>query len=114
MSLKARYKKLEILRFTKGGFSSPDGWATVSTFKGLIQAPSNRNAFTNGKDTSTIDGLLFTDVKMNSLILEGDKIKQPNGKTYIVSGAGSQPDGVTGIKSHHIEFKLVFDNDSNG
>lgn len=112
MSLRSYYQTLELYRHSAGDWENASGYALEQTFKGIVQAPSNSNTFTNSKDTSDIDGVLFTDVAMNGVITEKDKIKQPDGKTYIVSGAGSQPKGVTGIRNHHIEFALVFDNDS--
>lgn len=97
-------------RFTSGDFSTPSGYALSHKIRGIIQAPSNSNAYLNGKDTSNIAGVLFADVGVD--IQEKDKIALTNGNKYIVSGLGSQVQGVTGIKSHHVEYNLVFDNDS--
>ena len=109
MSLKGYYTDIVVYRFTEGDFGVPSGYNASHVIKGIIQAPSNSNTFNNGKDTSSIDGVLFADVGVD--LQEKDKVALTNGKRYIVSGAGSQVQGVTGIKAHHVEYKLRFDND---
>lgn len=108
MSLKGYYKPISVYRFSEGDFGSPSGYAFSHMVKGIIQAPSNSNTFLNGKDTSNIAGVLFADVGVD--IREKDKVSDGS-KSYLVSGAGSQSNGVTGIKAHHVEYSLVFDND---
>lgn len=110
MSLKARYQTLSRVTFTEADEFTPSV-EVKTTFKGFIQPPRNGNSFINGKDTSTIDALLFTDIK--TVLSEGDLIEDTNGIRYILSGAGSQPLGVTGIKpkrGQHSEYSLVFNN----
>jgi len=110
LSLKAKYKTLTLLRMSapdEDDWSAPaSSLAVVQKFKGLIQVPSNSNLYRNGKDTSNVTGVLFTDTIMNDTILEGDVIQNTGGKKYVISGGQSQPDGVTGIKNHHIELSL--------
>lgn len=111
MSLKSYYETLILLRYSQGSYdgSTPSGFNPVRSFQGIIQAPTNSNVYINGKDTSNVAGILFTDV--SDFIQEKDKVRASNGKTYIIAGAGSQPKGVTGIKAHHAEYVLEFDND---
>lgn len=100
------YKTINILRYQQGGFGVPSGYKTAGTFKGLIQAPSNSNTFNNGKDTSSIAGVLFCS---NKVKFESKDIIEYNGNKYIISGQNTQSDGVTGIKpkrGQHAEYNL--------
>lgn len=100
-------------RSDDGDFSeNVQSYEPVQTFLGLVQTPSNSDLFRNGKDTDSVAGILFTDLIMNDSIQEKDKVQDLGGSTYIISGAGSQPRGVTGIRNHHIEFTLVADDGS--
>lgn len=106
------YQNINLYRYTEGGFSTPSNYSLLQTFKGLVQTPSSRNAFVNSKDTMQVDGILFCDVSLNSVIQENDLIEY-GGIKYIVSGKQSQPLGVSGIEpdeSQHCEFKLQFYN----
>lgn len=112
MSLKAKYQTLKKITIVKG-----DEWTggadteTSVSFKGLIQAPSNSNTFFNGKDTTSVNGILFTDIK--TVIAEKDIIEDTNGTRYLVSASGSQPIGITGItpkRGQHAEYSLVYAN----
>lgn len=111
MSLKSKYQKLARIDFISGDEFTPDT-EQKTEFEGLIQAPSNSNTFINGKNSSNIAGILMTDI--STVITEGDLIEEiKTGYRYIVSGSGSQPLGVTGIKpkrGQHAEYSLVFNN----
>lgn len=100
------YKTLNILRYQKGGFGVPSGYEIAGTFKGLIQVPSNSNMFNNGKDTSSVTGVLFCS---NKVKFEPKDIIEYNGQKYIIAGQNTQNDGVTGITpkaSQHAEYRL--------
>lgn len=100
------YKSINLYRFNKGGFGVPSGYQLVKSFKGLIQTPSNGNTFNNGKDTSSVSGVLFCS---NKETFESKDIVEYNGQKYIVSGQNTQTDGVTGItpkKGQHAEYRL--------
>lgn len=100
------YHKINILRYDKGGFGIPSGYKVVGSFKGLVQAPSNANTFNNGKDTSSVAGVLFCPVTVK---FESKDIIEDNGIKYIISGQNTQPNGVTGIKpqrGQHAEYRL--------
>lgn len=100
------YHKINILRYDKGGFGIPSGYKVVGSFKGLVQAPSNSNTFNNGKDTSSVAGVLFCPVTVK---FESKDIIEDNGIKYIISGQNTQPNGVTGIKpqrGQHAEYRL--------
>lgn len=108
MSLKSKYSTVNVYRFSDGGWDSVSGYTLSHTIKGIIQTPAPKNSFNNGKDTSSIVGVLFTGV--GSDLQEKDKVSYPDGQSFIVAGVGSQTKGVTGIKSHHAEYGLEFDN----
>lgn len=105
------YQTLELYRKGESTFDSRGGWASVTTFKGLIQVPRNNDGMSNGKNTSIVDGILFCELELNEEIQVGDRVG--NGDLwYIVSGRKSQPLGVTGIAAHrgnHCEFTLEYD-----
>lgn len=110
MSLRSYYKTLTLLRKSE---ASDDDWSTpigtlqeVKKFQGLIQTPRSTKTFRNAKDTSNINGILFTSVANGKVIQNGDIVQNTGGDRYVISGSGSQPDGVTGIRSHHVEFGL--------
>ncbi|PNX49901.1 MAG: hypothetical protein BV457_00240 [Thermoplasmata archaeon M9B1D] len=106
------YQDIDLYRYTEGEFSTPDDYSKIQTFKGLVQTPSSRNSFVNAKDTMNVDGILFCDISLNSIIQENDLIEY-EGIKYIVSGKQSQPLGVSGIEpdeGQHCEFKLQFYN----
>ena len=100
------YKTLNILRYQKGGFGVPSGYEVAGTFKGLIQVPSNSNTFNNGKDTSSVAGVLFCPVDVK---FESKDIIEDNGQKYIISGQNTQNSGVAGITpkmGQHAEYRL--------
>lgn len=100
------YHKINILRYQKGGFGVPSGYQVVETFKGLIQVPSNSNTFNNGKDTSSVAGVLFCS---NQVKFESKDIIEDNGQKYIISGQNTQNNGVAGItpkRGQHAEYRL--------
>lgn len=108
MSLEKYYKTINILRYEKGGFGVPSGYKVVGSFKGLIQAPSNSNTFNNGKDTSSVVGVLFCPI---SVKFESKDVIECNGIKYIISGQNTQPDGVAGItpkRGQHAEYHLEY------
>lgn len=100
------YKTLNILRYQKGSFGIPSGYEVAGTFKGLIQVPSNSNTFNNGKDTSSVAGVLFCPVNVK---FESKDIIEDNGQKYIISGQNTQNNGVAGItpkRGQHAEYRL--------
>lgn len=100
------YKTLNILRYQKGGFGVPSGYQVAGTFKGLIQVPSNSNTFNNGKDTSSVAGVLFCPITVK---FESKDIIEDNGLKYIISGQNTQNNGVAGITpkmGQHAEYRL--------
>ena len=102
---------MELYRKSAGSFESNGDWASVEDFKGLIQMPTSSAAMSNGKATSSVDGVLFCDLTMNSIIEVGDRV-QYGDLRYIVSGRKTQPLGVSGVASkrgNHCEFNLEFD-----
>ena len=106
MSLEKYYHKIYILRFDKGGFGVPSGYKVVGDFQGLIRVPSNSNTFNNGKDTSSVAGVLFCPVNVK---FESKDIIEDNGLKYIVSGQNTQVSGVAGItpkRGQHAEYRL--------
>ena len=108
MSIERYYHNINILRFNKGGFGVPSGYEVAATFKGLIQAPSNSNTYNNGKDTSSVSGVLFCS---NKIKFEAKDVIEYNGQKYIISGQNTQNDGVAGIKpkrGQHAEYMLVW------
>lgn len=100
------YKTLNLMRYVEGGFGTPSGYQTVRTFKGLIQVPSNSNTFNNGKDTSSVAGVLFCPITVK---FESKDIIEDNGQKYIISGQNTQNNGVAGITpkmGQHAEYRL--------
>ncbi len=100
------YKTINIQRYQKGGFGVPSGYKTVGSFKGLIQAPSNSNTFNNGKDTSSVSGVLFCSIKVK---FESKDVIEYKGNKYIISGQNTQFDGVAGVipkRGQHAEYNL--------
>lgn len=100
------YHKIYILRFDKGGFGVPSGYKVIGDFQGLVQVPSNSNTFNNGKDTSSVAGVLFCPVNVK---FESKDIIEDNGLKYIVSGQNTQVSGVAGITpkaGQHAEYRL--------
>lgn len=106
MSLEKYYHKIYILRFDKGGFGVPSGYKVVGDFQGLVQVPSNSNTFNNGKDTSSVAGVLFCPINVK---FESKDIIEDNGQKYIISGQNTQNSGVAGItpkRGQHAEYRL--------
>jgi len=106
MSLEKYYHKIYILRFDKGGFGVPSGYKVIGDFQGLVQVPSNSNTFNNGKDTSSVAGVLFCPVNVK---FESKDIIEDNGLKYIISGQNTQVSGVAGItpkRGQHAEYRL--------
>ncbi len=102
------YKDIHVYKYTKGTFETPAEYTLDRTIKGLVQSPSNVKTFNNGKDTTSISGVLFTSI--DEKFDEKDLIES-NGVRYKIAGAGSQPVGVTGItpvRSQHAEYNLVY------
>ena len=100
------YHKIYILRFDKGGFGVPSGYKVIGDFQGLVQVPSNSNTFNNGKDTSSVAGVLFCPI---SVKFESKDIIEDNGQKYIISGQNTQSNGVAGITpkmGQHAEYRL--------
>lgn len=100
------YTSINILEYHEGDFDTPAEYIVKGSFMGLIQAPSNRNTFNNSKDTSSVSGVLFCS---NKIQFEPKTIIEQNGNKYIISGQGTQINGVTGIKpkrSQHAEYTL--------
>lgn len=108
MSIDRHYTTINIFRYNKGGFDTPSGYQAIGTFKGLIQTPSNSNTFNNGKDTSNVAGTLFCS---NKVQFESKDIVELNGQKYIISGQGTQKDGVCGLqpkRGQHAEYTLLW------
>ncbi len=108
MSLKARYKTISILELKPAYFDKPEQWATKSTFKGLIQPATGSKVYSNGKDTTNVDALLFCDISEK---FEETDILEFKGVKYRIAGAPVKPDGVTGIepiRGQHAEYNLVY------
>lgn len=106
MSIDKFYHKISVLRYDKGGFGVPSGYAKVRDFMGLVQVPSNSNTFNNGKDTSSVSGVLFCSIKEK---FEPKDIIEDNGQRYIISGQNTQNNGVSGITpraGQHAEYRL--------
>lgn len=100
------YHKINIQRFNQGGFGVPSGYEVVGSFMGLVQVPSNNNTFNNGKDTSSVSGVLFCPITVK---FEPKDIIEDNGQKYIISGQNTQSNGVTGITpkaGQHAEYRL--------
>lgn len=113
MSISNYYQTLSVYELTDGSFSTPAGYVLKRTFKGLVQSPSNSNTFNNNKDTSAIDGVLFTSIKES--FDSKDIIEDTDATRYIMSGQGSQTKGITGVTpmaGQHAEYTLTNDNGS--
>lgn len=106
MGIEKYYQKINIQRYQQGGFGVPSGYQVVGSFDGLIQVPSNANTFNNGKDTSSVSGVLFCPA---SVKFESKDIIEFKGQKYIISGQNTQTDGVSGIqpkRGQHAEYRL--------
>lgn len=106
--IKKYYNDIDVYTFQEGYFSTAPGYVFNRTIKGLIQNPSNVKTFNNGKDTSSISGVLFCDIKE---VFDEKDIIEFNGIRFKIAGAGSQPIGVSGITPHkgqHAEYNLVY------
>ena len=102
------YTQINILEYSEGSFDEPASYKVKGTFKGLIQTPSNSHVFNNSKDTSNVSGVLFCS---NNERFEPKTIIEQNGNKYIISGQGTQTNGVTGItpaRGQHAEYNLVW------
>ncbi len=108
MGIEKYYHTINILRYSESDddFSSPASYQVVGSFKGLVQVPSNSNIYNNGKDTSSVSGVLFCPV---SVAFGSKDIIEDNGRRYIIAGQNTQPTGVSGIKPKrglHAEYRL--------
>ena len=108
MGIEKYYHTINILRYSENDddFSSQAGYETVGSFQVLVQAPSNSNTFNNGKDTSNVAGVLFCSA---SVVFDSKDIIEDNGNKYIISGQGTQANGVSGItpkRGQHAEYTL--------
>lgn len=100
------YQTINILEYQEGNFETPAKYKKAGSFKGLIQTPSNRNTFNNSKDTSSVSGVLFCS---NKIQFEPRTIIEQNGNKFVISGQGTQLNGVTGIKpkrGQHAQYNL--------
>lgn len=112
MSLKAKYKTLNIYRYSEGYFSKPAGYEIDSSFKGLIQPSRGNKVFNNGKETIAADAILFCDIKQT---FEAKDIIGYGNARYKIAGASTQPDGIAGItpkRGQHAEYNLIFTQES--
>lgn len=108
MSLKSRYKTINILEYKEPYFANPGEWVTKGIFKGLIQPSTGSKVYNNGKDTTNVDALLFCDI---SVVFEEKDILEYKGIRYKIAGAPVKPDGITGIapkRGQHAEYNLVY------
>lgn len=108
MGIEKYYQTINIQRYSESDddFSQPAGYSVVGSFKGLIQVPSNSNTFNNGKDTSSVSGVLFCPA---SVEFQNKDIIEYNGQKYIIAGQNTQPNGVSGItpkRGQHAEYRL--------
>lgn len=102
------YTPINILEYQEGSFGEPASYKVKGTFKGLIQTPSNSYSFNNSKDTSSVSGVLFCSNKEH---FEPKTIIEQNGNKFIISGQGTQPNGITGItpaRGQHAEYNLIW------
>lgn len=102
------YTPINILEYQEGSFDEPAGYTVKGTFRGLIQTPSNSYSFNNSKDTSSVSGVLFCSVNEQ---FEPKTIIEQNGNKYVISGQGTQANGVTGItpaRGQHAEYNLIW------
>lgn len=108
MSLKSRYKTINILEYKEPYFANPGEWVTKGIFKGLIQPSTGSKVYNNGKDTTNVDALLFCDI---SVVFEEKDVLEFKGIRYKIAGAPVKTDGITGItpkRGQHAEYKLVY------
>lgn len=101
--LKDYYQDLKLLRYADGSRTTQGGFTQVAIFKGLIQSPVPTSSFAFDKQTNTENSLLFAEYGTD--IRAGDLVENTDGQRYSVP-ANYQPQGITGIKSNHIELKL--------
>lgn len=102
------YSQINILEYQEGSFGEPAKYTVKGTFKGLIQTPSNSQTFNNSKDTSNVSGVLFCSVNEK---FEPKTIIEQDGNKFIISGQGTQTNGVSGItpaRGQHAEYNLVW------
>lgn len=102
------YTQINILEYSEGSFDEPASYKVKGIFKGLIQTPSNSYSFNNSKDTSSVSGVLFCSVNEH---FEPKTIIEQNGNKFIISGQGTQTNGVTGIapaRGQHAEYNLIW------
>lgn len=100
------YQTINILEDQDGSFETPASYKVVGSFKGLIQTPNNSGTFNNSKDTSSVAGVLFCS---NKIQFEPKTIIEQNGNKFVISGQGTQTNGVTGItpkRGQHAEYNL--------
>lgn len=108
MSLKAKYKTLNIYTYMAGSFSIPAGYALNRSFKGLIQATSPSNTFNNGKDTASVETVLFCS---NKEVFTSKDIIDNGGVRYKIANSTTQTDGVCGLspkQGQHAEYNLTY------
>lgn len=106
--MKRFYRQLEVQEYSDGDFATPAGYQHKRYFRGLIQAPSSSNTFLNGKDTSTVDAVLFCD---KAETFESKDIIVDGSTKYKISPTPAQTNGITGIKprrGQHTEYNLQF------
>lgn len=104
--IKNYYHKIGLYRFQKGEFDTKSGYHKIGEFMGLVQVPSNSNTFNNGKDTSSVSGVLFCSINEK---FESKDMIEDNGQKYIISGQNTQLSGVSGITpraGQHAEYRL--------
>lgn len=112
MSLKSNYKTLNLYRYSAGYFDRPAGYALNSTFKGLIQSSRGNKVFNNGKETISVDAVLFCDIKQG---FEAKDIIEYKSAKYKIAGSSIQADGITGIapkRGQHAEYNLIYTQES--
>ena len=108
MAIEQYYRDLEVYKYTAGSFQTAASYNFSSTFKGLIQAANGSKTFYNGKDTSSINGILFCPKEVT--FSEKDIIKDGNTK-YKIAGMAGQRNGVAGINpqmGQHCEYNLTY------
>lgn len=106
MSLQSKYKTLKVYEKSDGNFKTATGSTFKRTFKGLIQNAAPTNTFTNGKDTSSVNAVLFC--SSNEKFTSKDLIENVNGVRYKIANSDLQENGVTGIVGHHSEYNLTY------
>jgi len=109
MSLKNRYRQIDIYRLTESDdYTTDSQYSKVSSFKGLVQTPAPSNTFNQGKETATIAAVLFCD---KSQVFTSDDVIVRNGIGYKVSNSDLQKDGVCGLTpkaGQHSEYNLTY------